>query len=225
MVIFAIFRKNLTSEVTPHPIEDEQEVDRARLWAVVAITLGALVGFALSETIGVQTYVVALTAGVLALIVVMTKSPKNIVWAAKKINWTILVFFIGLFILMGAVETSGLLDEIASLFPGFGGGGVPSALGVAAFSTVLSNLVSNVPAVMLIGNMLPEGNMLLWFTLAASSTLAGNATLIASAVNVIVSERAETEGITFSFWKFALIGIPVTAVTLLVAVGMLMLMF
>jgi Na+/H+ antiporter NhaD/arsenite permease-like protein len=72
---------------------------------------------------------------------------------------------------------------------------------------------------MLIGDMLPEGDMMLWYALAVSSTLAGNATLIGSAANVIVSEHSEKEGISFNFWKFALIGVPMTFVTLLIAIG------
>jgi len=225
LIIYAIFRKKLVSASTAPLRSEEDEIDRPRLWAVVIILLGALVGFILSSVIGTATGTIAIIAGVLALIVVMTRSPKNVVWVAKKIDWRILIFFIGLFILMGAVERSGLLAQIASLFPGFGAGDTPSIEGVAAFAAVLSNLVSNVPGVMLIGNMLPAGNMTLWFTLATCSTLAGNATLIGSAANVIVSEHSEKEDIHFSFWKFALIGIPVAVVTVLIAVGMLTVMF
>lgn len=225
LVIYAIFRKKLVATSTAPLRGEEMEIDRPRLWAVVIIMLGALSGFILSSIIGVTTGVIAMTAGILALIVVMTKSPTKVVWVAKKVDWRILVFFIGLFILMGAVERSGLLTHIASLFPGFGDGNTPSITGVAAFSAVLSNLVSNVPGVMLIGNMLPAGNMALWFTLATCSTLAGNATLIGSAANVIVSERSETEDIHFNFWKFALIGLPVAVVTILIAVGIMTIMF
>ena len=224
IIIFLIFRKNLSSDVSPGE-NQEAEIDRPRLWAVMMIMVSALTAFALSDIIGVSIHMIALTAGILALMVVMSKAPKNVVWVAGKINWGILIFFIGLFILMGAVETSGLLDEIASLFPGFGTGETPSMISVTAFSAVLSNLVSNVPAVMLIGNMIPEGNVMLWIALAASSTLAGNATIIGSAANVIVSERSEDHGIRFSFWRFAAIGVPVTLVTLFVSVGMLMLIF
>jgi Na+/H+ antiporter NhaD/arsenite permease-like protein len=117
------------------------------------------------------------------------------------------------------------LYEIASIFPGFEDGGTPSVLGVTTFAALLSNLVSNVPAVMLIGDLLPSGNVMLWFALAASSTLAGNTTLIASAANVIVSERAESDGVSFNFWKFALVGIPVTIITLLISAGVIMLIF
>ena len=224
LIVFLIFRKNLTSRTAAPSCGTDMEVDRIRLWATVAIMIGALIGFILSGALGIPIYAVALTAGVLALAVVMSKSAKNAVWVAKKIDWRILVFFIGLFILMGAVTESGLLAQIAAVFPGFGDGETPSIMSVTAFSAVLSNLVSNVPAVMLIGNMLPEGNIMLWIALAASSTLAGNATLIGSAANVIVSERSEREGVHFNFWKFALIGMPVTLVTLFIAVGILTLL-
>jgi Na+/H+ antiporter NhaD/arsenite permease-like protein len=224
-MLFLIFRKNLVSKDGVPPKDDGIEVDRARLWAALIITTGAFAGFTVSSFVGIGIHVIAMAAGILALIVVMSRAPKNAVWVAKKVNWSILVFFIGLFILMGAVNESGLLGEIASLFPGFGEGETASIIGVAGFSAVLSNLVSNVPAVMLIGDMLPDGSITMWIALAASSTLAGNATLIGSAANVIVAERSEEEKIYFNFWKFAAIGVPVTLVTLLIAVGILYLIF
>jgi len=225
VMIYAIFRKNLSSETTVTVVDDEDEIDHVRMRVVVAILVGALVGFIFSGFLGISTGTIALIAGVASLVVVMTKSPKKIVWVAKRVDWRILLFFIGLFIIMGAVETSGLLAEIASVFPGFGEGEYPSIIGVSGFAAVLSNLVSNVPGVMLIGSMLPAGDMSLWFTLAISSTLAGNATIIGSAANVIVSERAGDAGIQFNFWKFAAVGVPVAFVTIMVAIGMLTIMF
>jgi len=225
LMIYLIFRKKLSSEEIVPPADIEMEVDRNRLWAVIIILLGALAGFIVSSSIGISTGAIALVAGILALVVVMTRAPKNIVWVAKKVDWRILLFFIGLFIIMGAVEKSGLLAQIASFFPGFGPGETPSLVGVAGFSALLSNLVSNVPGVMLLGSMIPPNDTMLWFALAAFSTLAGNATIIGSAANVIVSERAESHNVHFNFWKFALIGVPVAFVTLLIAIGLLTLMF
>jgi Na+/H+ antiporter NhaD/arsenite permease-like protein len=223
LLICIIFRKNLTSGPCVGQEYPDPGVDRIRLRATVTITLGALIGFAVSDMIGIETYVIAMTAGTAALAVVMSKSPGNIVWVAKKIDWGVLVFFIGLFVLIGGVSGSGLLDQIASLFPGFGEGETPSVVGVTIFSAILSNLVSNVPATVMIADMLPAGDMALWLALAASSTLAGNATLIGSAANVIVTERSAADGISFDFWKFALIGIPVASITLLIAAGVLIL--
>ncbi|MDR2865994.1 MAG: anion permease, partial [Methanomassiliicoccaceae archaeon] len=130
LMIYAMFRKKLVSDTVVPPKDDMMTIDRHRLWAVVIIMLGALAGFILSSMINVPTGTIALAAGILALIVVMTRSPKNIVWVAKKIDWRILFFFIGLFVIMGAVESSGLLTQIASLFPGFGDGETPSVLSV-----------------------------------------------------------------------------------------------
>jgi len=223
LIIYAIFRKNLTSDVCSHN-DDEREVDRTRLWAVLIVTLGAFIGFAVSSFFDIPMYAIAMTAGILAIIVVMSKGLKNTVWVASRIDWSILVFFIGLFVLMGGVSSSGLLDEFILLFPGFGEGETISIAGLAGFTAVLSNLVSNVPAVVLISDMLPAGNITLMITLVVSSTLAGNATLIGSAANVIVSERSEEMGVSFSFWKFILIGLPVAMATLLIGVGILMLM-
>jgi len=224
LIIYAIFRKDLTSESYVHDLAGS-EVDRPRLWAVLIVTLGAFVGFALSSFFDVPIYVIAMTAGILALVIVISKDPKNAVWVAGRIDWSILVFFIGLFVLMGGVSSSGMLDELASLFPGFGDGETISIVGLGGFTAVLSNLVSNVPAVVLISDMLPSNDLMLMITLVVSSTLAGNATLIGSAANVIVSERSEEMGVSFSFWKFILIGLPVAMVTLLIGIGMLMLMF
>ena len=221
LMIYLIFRKNLTSDMPCIDRNEDVEIDRTRLWAAVIVMLGAFVGFIISGIVGIPIWIIAMTAGVLALAVVMSSSFQNVTWIAKKIDWSILIFFAGLFILMGGISASGMLDEMTSFFPGFGSGETMSILNLTAFTAILSNLVSNVPAVVLISDLLSTDNMTLLMTLAASSTLAGNATLIGSAANVIVSERSENDGISFNFWKFALIGVPVTLVTLLISIGIL----
>ena len=84
---------------------------------------------------------------------------------------------------------------------------------------------SNVPCVILLDNMIPAGNLALWLTLAAASTLAGNMTMIGAAANVIVSEEAEKMSIRIDFWRFLKIGIPVSLITLLVTYAYITLLF
>ena len=103
-MIYLIFRKNLSSDPACRVEEEEADVDRIRLRIIVAVLLAALVGFMLSGAIGVPTGTIALAAGIASLLVVMTKSPKKIVWVAKKVDWRILLFFIGLFIIMGGAR-------------------------------------------------------------------------------------------------------------------------
>ena len=138
---------------------------------------------------------------------------------------SILLFFIGLFVLIGGASHSGLITEFSSQIPGFGEGETPDVLSLSVYTVVLSNLVSNVPAVMLISEMMPVSEPMLWITLAASSTLAGNTTLIGSAANMIVAERAERYGVKLDFFRFFIIGIVVTVFTIAISDVMILLMF
>ena len=137
-------------------------------------------------------------------------------------DWSVLLFFIGLFVVMAGAVSSGLVDTIASVFPGFSDGD-PSAGELALFSVILSNLISNVPSVILIGDMMTNATPAMWLVLSASSTLAGNLTMIGAAANVIVSEEAEKEGIRIDFRRYLKVGIPVSAATFAVMYVMLIL--
>ena len=112
---------------------------------------------------------------------------------------------------------------IASAFPGFDDGS-PSMMELTVFTVILSNLISNVPSVILIGDMIGNASASAWLVLSASSTLAGNLTMIGAAANVIVSEEAEKEGIRLDFRKYLAIGIPVSLVTLAVMYVMMVLL-
>ena len=92
-------------------------------------------------------------------------------------------------------------------------------------SVILSNLVSNVPAVLLLEPLIHAGpgRETAWLTLAMSSTLAGNSTLLGSIANLIVVESARRDGLDISFWEYCKVGIPLTILTL--AVGIWWLMF
>jgi Na+/H+ antiporter NhaD/arsenite permease-like protein len=92
-------------------------------------------------------------------------------------------------------------------------------------SAALSNLVSNVPAVLLFEPVLramPAVNQeTAWLALAMSSTLAGNLTVLGSVANLIVVENARREGVAISFWEYCKVGVPLTFLTLAVGVAWL----
>jgi len=87
---------------------------------------------------------------------------------------------------------------------------------LAGVSAVLSNLVSNVPATMLMLPFLDPTNPVEWYSLAVSSTFAGNLILIGSIANLIVAERASPYGIAMTFKEHAVVGIPITIFSLMV---------
>jgi Na+/H+ antiporter NhaD/arsenite permease-like protein len=131
----------------------------------------------------------------------------------QEIDWGLLVFFIGLFVVTGALEASGLSGQLLQLLhPHANGGPLP----LSAVSVVLSNVVSNVPAVMLLRPVVPTLNdpASAWLTIAMATTLAGNLTLIGSVANLIVAEIARRRGVELSFGEYLKAGMAIAILSL-----------
>ena len=141
---------------------------RRALMVILTITFLAVLGFSLSNFIGVPLSMVAFIAGVAAFLTLLLLTDVRGREVLRGVDWSILLFFVGLFIVLQGVIDSGLLAEIQALFPGFGEGETPTLGTLTFFSAVLSNLVSNVPAVMLLGEMIPANDVGLWLALAAN---------------------------------------------------------
>lgn len=192
------------------------------LLGITALTFGA---FVLSHMVNAPIAVIAFLGGAAALFIVPIVTDVKAKDMLAGVDWSIILFFVGLFIVIEGVKSSLLLDEIKNLFPGFGAGDIPSLAWLTALSAFLSNLVSNVPAVMLLSEMIPLHQTDLWLALASSSTLAGNATILGAAANVIVAEKAEGMGVEVNFWKFTLVGFPIAMATLFVSTLMILWIF
>ena len=137
------------------------------------------------------------------------------------IDWELLAFFGGLFIVTGAIEVTGLSKDLFQAVSPLIHGGVPA---LSLTTGVLSNVVSNVPAVLLLRpeiGTLPNAQQA-WLTLAMSSTLAGNFTLLGSAATLIVAEVAAGRGVKLSFSAYLKAGIPITILTMAVGIVWLM---
>jgi Na+/H+ antiporter NhaD/arsenite permease-like protein len=137
----------------------------------------------------------------------------------KEIDWPLLVFFIGLFLIIGAVEQAGIAQQML---------GVAERMNLhdpwifAGVVALLSNLVSNVPAVMLLKGLVPQFHnpTQFWLLLAMASTLAGNLTVTGSIANIIVIEKARPE-VEITFKDYLRVGVPITLATLAVGVACL----
>jgi len=136
-----------------------------------------------------------------------------------QVDWQLLVLFGGLFIVNHALAQSGMLDQALSALAQ---AGIPLSAPAWLFTVtvVLSNIVSNVPAVMLLlpAATHPQAGAIL----ALASTLAGNLFIVGSIANIIVVDQAARLGVTITWRQHARVGVPVTIVTLLVAAGWLM---
>ena len=155
----------------------------------------------------------AMMAAIGAALMLITRS-RNPRLVYDEVDWGLLVFFVGLFLIVGGAQNSGLtgyLFEIAERF------NLQNAGIFTIVTAALSNVVSNVPAVMLLKTLVPafHNPHTGWLVLAMASTLAGNLTITGSVANLIVVERAHGD-VHIGFWDYSRVGIPVTLVTLAV---------
>jgi Na+/H+ antiporter NhaD/arsenite permease-like protein len=135
----------------------------------------------------------------------------------RAIDWQLLLLFVGLFIVVGAAERAGIDRRLFAVLAPLGVDTIP---GLSATTAILSNVVSNVPAVMLFTRIVPKlgDPQRAWLTLAMASTLAGNLTILGSIANLIVVEGARRRGVVVTFWTYARVGVPITVLT--IAFGM-----
>lgn len=216
-VIALLYRRALAKPTTPLPANGEREEPRrAFVYLQRKSVLIALITVALFFT-GLPIAIVAIGAAAV-LLLDRVKSAR----VFHEVDWGLLLMFVGLFIVVHAFQMH-----------------VVSRWGVERWhvllahpvdlmsiaSAALSNLVSNVPAVLLfepvLKNMPPQSHDVAWLALAMSSTLAGNFTVLGSVANLIVVERARREGVEVSFWEYCRAGVPVTVLTIAIGVGWL----
>lgn len=178
-------------------------------------TMLVVAGLLIAFLVGVPVVTATCIAG--GILLISRLRPQKLL----ALDWDLLAFFAGLFVVTGAIEAAGISRALFVAFEDVLKSGIP------AFTVVtgaLSNVVSNVPAVLL---MRPEMSSFAdphqaWLVLAMASTLAGNLTLLGSAATLIVAEVAKTQGVTLSFGAYLRAGVPITLLTLVVGVLWLM---
>lgn len=209
LLVVAIYRREF-ARGTFEPLPPARTiVHRATLVKSLVATALMLAAF----VAGAPVALAALGAAAL-LLVTRRLEPERVF---REIDWSLLVFFAGLFVVTGAVQTSGLSD---GLFRGAAPLAERGTAALAAVSVVLSNVVSNVPAVLLFRPLIPQfpHPEAAWLTLAMATTLAGNLTLLGSVANLIVAEGARRKGTRLGFVEYLKVGLPVTLVTVVLGV-------
>jgi Na+/H+ antiporter NhaD/arsenite permease-like protein len=153
-------------------------------------------------------------AGAAALLVTRRVKPARVY---RQVDWDLLVLFVGLFVVVAGARHAGLSDDVFALLRPLG---IDTVAGLSIVTAFLSNVISNVPTVMLFAHVMPSfpNPRSAWLTLAMSSTLAGNLTLVGSIANLIVVESARKEGVVLTFWDYLKVGVPVTAVTIAIGI-------
>ncbi len=162
---------------------------------------------------GLSLPLVAIAAGALAV----AAAQRDPTPALARVEWPLLLFFAALFVLMRGLESTGAVAALAhETGPALARPGLSGAFALSGVMLVLSNLVSNVPAVLLAAPVVDAAGGLRasWLVVAMSATLAGNLVLIGSMANLIVAERAAARGARLGFLEYARVGIPLALLSI-----------
>lgn len=222
-----LFRKDLANAVTalePDDIErlvtEERKIEDPRLMrlglGVLAVTI---VGFLFARTLGLEGATIALAGAV----VLMILAKEDVHEVLKTVEWSTLLFFIGLFIVVGAVVKAGLISDLAKAALEVTGGRTDvAAILVLWMSGFLSAIVDNIPYTITMIPLVQELGQnvdvepLIW-ALVLGANFGGNATVVGASANVVVSSLSEARGHPITFVAYLRYGVPATLVSMVVA--------
>src|SRR5439155_1683181 len=195
----------LAEEAMPVPLETPQMRKTVVVMGLVVVGFFA----------GVPPAMIA-ALGAAILLIERTREPRQLY---DEIDWGLLVFFIGLFLIVGGAENAGITNRLLDFASHWN---LQHTASFTVVTAVLSNVLSNVPSVMLLKSLIPgfADPHTAWMILAMASTLAGNLTITGSVANIIVVERARPD-VTIGFREYFRAGFPVTLATLLFALAWL----
>jgi Na+/H+ antiporter NhaD/arsenite permease-like protein len=194
------------SSVTPVVAEKKTIcVDRALMWKSIVVALAMIVMF----FAGWPVPKVAVIAGAV-LLITRRINPERVY---GHIDWGLLVLFTGLFMVVAGIERSPVESQVAAMAVRMH---LDNVFLLSAFSAALSNLVSNVPAVLMFRPLVTHfaNPTSAWMTLAMSSTLAGNLTVLGSVANLIVIQQSRHR-VQIGFWEYFRTGCPLALATIL----------
>jgi Na+/H+ antiporter NhaD/arsenite permease-like protein len=196
--------------------------------AVLAVVTAA---FVLHTVLHLEPSVVALVGG----LVLLGLSRLDAEQVAKDVEWPTLVFFAGLFVMVGALVNTGVIDTVATAAADATEGRLLlTSMALLWLSAVLSALVDNIPYVATMSPVVAElvnaaggtsQSQVLWWSLALGADLGGNATAVGASANVVVLGIAERAGHRISFWQFTKYGLLVATVTIAISMPYLWLRY
>ncbi len=194
----------------------------AELKRTLPILVLTILAFFAHQALGLEPATVALT-GAAAMLLASRQPVED---ALSGIEWATLFFFLGLFVMVGALEVTGAIDEVAQAIGGVTGGDrTAELLGITWVSAVGSGVVDNIPFTAAMIPVVEQlqgadgGDDAYWWALSLGACFGGNATLIAAAANVAASGLAQRAGQPISFMGFLRIGLPVTLLSMVMATG------
>lgn len=199
--------------------------ERTELIRVLGCLGITILGFFVHSAVGLEPPTIALAGAVLYLLVARAPTER----ALESIEWPTLFFFAGLFVLVGALEHTGVLESVSDwLADATGGSQLRESLIVMWGSAFASGLVDNIPftAAMapVVDNLVAGGDADTWWALSIGACYGGNFTLVAASANLVAAGALRKSGYRVTFMQFLRLGVPMTLVSLVVATGWITMM-
>ncbi|MDP4107554.1 MAG: ArsB/NhaD family transporter [Bacillota bacterium] len=227
LILAFIYRNKLitTKELKEHLLSKSAHLelqDQVLLHKCLIIILLTLLGFFVHQYLHVETATIALIG---AFLLLLLTGDKYLVYALEKVEWTTLFFFVGLFVIVGGLVETGLIEAIAKKAIRLTGGELTSSTFLVLWmSALISAFVDNIPFVATMIPLIKEMGHLgiqnldpLWWSLSLGACLGGNGTLIGASANLVVAGLAAKDGHHISFMKFLMVGFPLMIISILIS--------
>ncbi len=211
-IIYLLFRKDINFKKMDAIALIKPELDIKLTTKSLVVLFFIFLGFIFTGNLPLS----AITGG-LALLIISGTKPQH---AMEKVDWTLLLFFSGLFIVVGGINKAGFLTLAHNAVePYLGNTASSQIVHFSIFSVIASNLVSNVPFVLLSATWIDKfiDPKTMWYALAMSSTFAGNLTVMGSVANMIVLELSK-EYVHVGFWDFFKVGFATTLISTIIGI-------
>ncbi|MEF8832466.1 MAG: ArsB/NhaD family transporter [Candidatus Thermoplasmatota archaeon] len=231
LLIFELmFRDILKGEMTNFDkIVEMDEEDRIKDWSLfkksIISLLFTMVLFTIHHILGIDPWVVAMLGASLLLLLSFTE-PKN---AIAHVHWSTLLFLVGLFILVGGLDSAGVIELIAQGVASASSGSLLMALFMVmlvsgTFSIVVGNIPATITLIPAIGTFIELSGLgtgyvvnPMWWALSLAVCLGSNGTLISGPANLMLSNLSESKGYPISFKEFTKISLPITIFSLVLS--------
>ncbi len=196
--------------------------------SIIMIAL-VVVGFMFHSSLGMESCTIALLAAVIMMLI----GKQDVEDVILGVEWSTILFFIGLFVVVGGMEETGVIDQLASLLIGMTGGNmVMTMLIILWVSAIVSSFLDNIPFVATLIPMIlaiqAESGMdvtPLWWALSLGACLGGNGTLIGASANVVLSGISNKNGYPITFMSYLKVGFPMMILSIVLSMVYLLLRF
>lgn len=211
-------------------LDERRAIKDRTLMIKSVIMIGfVVIGFILHGSLGMESSTIALLAAVIMLLIGRQDAEEVILG----VEWSTILFFIGLFVVVGGMESTGVIDQLANLLIGLTSGNmVMTMLIILWVSAIVSAFLDNIPFVATLIPMIltiqAESGMditPLWWALSLGACLGGNGTLIGASANVVLSEIGNKNGYPITFMNYIKVGFPMMILSVIISTVYLLLRF